>query len=170
MVAASTESRQRHRRWDDVGVPDGSGPVLVHPWLGSLRWYRPGQMIGSIDLDPAVRPPRINGHRDVEVLLHVMPGVTGVDLGDHVDRCAVSIRDALRRLAVMRQYTAAHAPESWGLQYAPESGTPADLLFLDGIEAGSDAGVLLMFDFGDLDQLVTRLDAEGNAAEVRVRA
>jgi hypothetical protein len=44
------------------------------------------------------------------------------------------------------------------------------LLFLDGIEAGSDAGVLLVFDFGDLDQLVTRLDDEGNAAEVSIRA
>jgi hypothetical protein len=75
-----------------------------------------------------------------------------------------------RRVAVMKQFTAEHAPEGWVLQYAPEPGTPADLLFLDGIEAGSDAGVLLVFDFGDLDQLVTRLDAEGNAADVSIGA
>lgn len=49
-------------------------------------------------------------------------------------------------------------------------GHAADSLFLDGIEAGSDAGVLLAFDFGDLYQLVTRLDDEGNPAEVSIRA
>jgi hypothetical protein len=92
----SRHLQRRHRRWDDAGVSDGPGVLLVHPWLGELRWYQPGELIGSIDLDPVMRPPRSNGHRDVEVLLHVMPGITDTELRDHVDRCAARIRDALR--------------------------------------------------------------------------
>jgi len=40
----------------------------------------------------------------------------------------------------------------------------ADVLFLDGVEAGPGAGVLFVFDSGDLDQLATRLDDGGNEA------
>src|SRR5271169_2078668 len=114
-----------HRRWDDVPVADGSGPVLVHSWLGKLRWYQPGELIGSFDVDPAIRPPRVHGRRDVEVLLHVMPAVTGAALHDHVDLCAARISDALERLASIRQFTAEHAPAGWDAQHAPESGTLA---------------------------------------------
>jgi hypothetical protein len=99
-----------------------------------------------------------------------MPGVTGAALQEHVDRCAARIRRVLGRLASIRQFTAEHAPAGWAALYAPESGSPADLLFLDGIEAGGDGGLSLVFDFGDLDQLVARLDDQGTGAEVRLRA
>lgn len=50
---------------------DRRAPVLRHSWLGSL--YRDGdqELIGSIELDPAIRAPRDNGDRDAEVLLEV---------------------------------------------------------------------------------------------------
>jgi hypothetical protein len=42
--------------------------------------------------------------------------------------------------------------------------------FLDGVEAGAADGTLLVFDFGDLDQLVTHVDDQGNGIEVYLRA
>lgn len=151
-------------------MADGSGPVVVHPWLGELRWHQPGELLGSLDVDPVVRPPRVNGGRDVEVVLHMMPGVTGALLQEHVDRCAARIRDALGRLASIRQFTAEHAPAGWAAQYAPESGAPGGLLFLDYVEAAGNGQLELVFDFGDLDQLVARLDDQGNVVEVSLRA
>lgn len=111
----------------------------------------------------------MDGSRDVEVVLDVMPGVAGAALQEHVDRCAARIRDALGRLGAIRQFTAEHAPAGWAAQYAPESGSPADLLFLDYIEAGGDE-LSLVFDFGDLDQMGVRLDGQGNVADVSIRA
>jgi hypothetical protein len=143
---------------------------VVHPWLGRLHWSKDGELLGSLDVDPAVRPPRMNGSRDVEVALEVMPGVTGAALREHVDRCAAGIRAALGRLATIRQFTAEHAPGGWAAHYAPGSGSPASLLFLDGIEAAGNGELALVFDFGDLDQLVARLDGQGSVAEVRLRA
>jgi hypothetical protein len=151
-------------------VADGSGPVVVHPWLGRLRWHEPGELLGSLDVDPDVRPPRMNGGRDVEVVLHVMPGVTDAVLQEHVDQCAAGIRDALGRLASIRQFAAEHAPAGWAAQYAPESGSAAGLLFLDYVEAGGNGQLALVFDFGDLDQLVVRLDGQGKVAQVSLRA
>lgn len=150
-------------------MADGSA-VVVHPWLGALRWHRPGELLGALDVDPALRPPRANGSRDVEIVLQVMPGVTEAALQEHVDRCATLIRDALGQLAPIRQFTAEHAPAGWAARYAPESGSPGDALFLDGIEVGGDGELALVFDFGDLDQLVARLDGHGNVAEVSLRA
>lgn len=147
-----------------------SDPVVAHPWLGRLRWCQPGELLGQLDLDPAVRPPRHNGDRDVEVTVQVPPGVEGAALQAHVDRCAARIRDALGWLPSIRQFTAEHAPAGWAEYFAPKWGTPVDLLFLDGIEADGDGQLSLVFDFGDLDQLVTRLDDQGNSAEVSLRA
>lgn len=60
---------------------------------------------------------------------------------------AVRIRGALGRLASVRQVTAAHAAAGWTAQYASESGAPAALLFLDGIEADGNGEVAVVFDF-----------------------
>lgn len=144
--------------------------VLVHPWLGELRRYRDDQLIGSVEIDPSVRVPRGNGDRDIEVLLHAAPAMTGAVLRAHADRCAERISTALARLEPIRQFTVQHAPPGWAGHYVPRSGTPAGLLFLDGIEAGEGGGALLVFDFGDLDQLVTRIDDKGSGMEVRLRA
>jgi hypothetical protein len=66
-------------------VIDRRAPVLTHSWLGSL--YRNGdqELIGSIELDPAIRPPRDNGDRDAEVLLEVGAIGPGPELDAHLD-------------------------------------------------------------------------------------
>ena len=83
---------------------DRRAPVLRHSWLGSL--YRDGdqELIGSIELDPAIRAPRDNGDRDAEVLL---------ELDAHLDACAARIRQALERLPDLKRYALDHAPPSW---------------------------------------------------------
>jgi hypothetical protein len=43
-------------------------------------------------------------------------------------------------------------------------------MFLDGVEGGSADSTLLVFDFGDLDQLVTCIDDTCNGQEVSLRA
>ncbi len=144
--------------------------VLVHPRLGELRRYQDDQLIGSIDIDPTVRVPRSNGGRDIEVLLHAEPAMTGAALHVHADRCAERISAVLARLEAIRQFTVQHAPPGWAERYAPGSGALVGLLFLDGVETGTGDGTLLVFDFGDLDQLVTRVDDQGNGVEVHLRA
>jgi len=47
--------------------------------------------------------------------------------------------------------------------------SPADPSWM-ALEAGSSDGVLLVFDFGDLDQLVTCVDGQGNGSAVYIRA
>jgi hypothetical protein len=58
-------------------VIDRGAPVLAHAWFGSMRQDGDQALIGWIDLDPAVRPPRNDGSRDVEILhdltLHLLP-------------------------------------------------------------------------------------------------
>jgi len=50
-------------------VIDRSRPALVHAWLGAMYQDGAHGLIGWIDLDPAVRPPRDNGSRDIEIVL-----------------------------------------------------------------------------------------------------
>lgn len=148
----------------------GSSAVAhVHPWLGELRWYGRGELIGSIDIEPDVRAPRSNGGRDAEVLLRVTAPLQGPALHDYLDKCAARIRDVLARLESVKDFTVRHAPEDWLAQCAPDSGTPADLLFLDGLEIDEQLRLALIFDFGALDQLVTSMDGEGNATAVHLR-
>lgn len=144
-------------------------PALVHPLLGPLRWLKSGELAGSIDIEPSIRPPRANGSRDADVALHVPAGLAREALNDHVGRCAIQILDALARLESLKAFTADHAPESWRAQYRVGSETSTSVLFLDGLEVDQDLQLTLVFDFGDLDQLVTCLDEHGNAAATKLR-
>jgi hypothetical protein len=98
-------------------VIDRRAPVLTHSWLGSL--YRNGdqELIGSIELDPAIRPPRDNGDRDAEVLLEVGAIGPGPELDSHLDACTARIRQALDRLPDLKHYALDHAPPGW-VQYS----------------------------------------------------
>jgi hypothetical protein len=144
-------------------------PALVHPLLGSLRWLESGELAGSVEIEPSISPPRASGRRDAELALHVPAALSGEALNDHVGRCAIRIRDALARLDSLTDFTAEHAPDSWQAQYPAGSETRATVLFLDGVEVDQDLKLTLVFDFGDLDQLVTRLDDQGNAAVTQLR-
>jgi len=152
-------------------VIDRRAPVLTHSWLGSL--YRNGdqELIGSIELDPAIRPPRDNGDRDAEVLLEVGAIEPGPELDAHLDACAARIRRALDRLPDLKRYALDHAPPGWVQYYAAQPGLPlVDRLFLEGFQVSRQLLVSLDLDFGDLDLLVVRLDPAGNGEAVFLQA
>jgi hypothetical protein len=143
--------------------------VLIDPWLGEVSRYRDSELIGSIEVSPATRAPRQNGQQDLEFVIEVAPPVTGPALDTHVSQCAARFRLALAGLDSIKQYAVNHAPEGWAAQYAPHCATLTDLLFLDGLEADRQSRVSLVFDFGDLGQLVVRLDEHGHGAATYVR-
>jgi len=148
-------------------VIDRSGPALVHAWLGAMYQDGTDGLIGWIDLEPAVRPPRDDGSRDIEIVLETGALEPGPVLGAHVGACAARIRDALERLPGLTRYALEHAPAGWAGYYASQPGPPLpDRLFLDGIRVSEQLLVSLDFDVGDLDQLTLRLDREGAAERV----
>jgi hypothetical protein len=103
-------------------VIDRSAPVLVHVWFGPL--YRDGDqsLTGWIDLDAAVRPPRNDGSRDVEIVLETGTMEPGPELAVHVGACAARIRDALDRLSGLKRYAVDHAPAGWAVITPPSPG------------------------------------------------
>jgi hypothetical protein len=148
-------------------VTDRSAPALAHVWFGQM--YRDGHqaLTGWIDLDPAVRLPRNDGSRDVEVLLETGTMEPGPELDVHLGACAARIRDVLDRLPGLKRHAVDHAPADWVRYYAAQPGLPLpDWLFPDGIEVSEQLLVSLVFDFGDLDQLTLSLDHDGAAARV----
>lgn len=156
---------------DNGQMIDRSAPVLVHAWLGPL--YRNGdqELTGSIEVDPAVRRPRDNGSRDVEILLETGMTGQGPALAAHVDACAERIRSALEHLPGLKRYVLDHGPPGWGRHYAARPGPPLpDRLFLEGLRVSGDLLACLDFDFGDLDLVTVRLDHNGAGEEVSLHA
>jgi hypothetical protein len=48
--------------------------AIVYPWLGGLYWHNwhgQQELLGSIEIDPALRQPRLNESRYAEILLEV---------------------------------------------------------------------------------------------------
>jgi hypothetical protein len=154
----------------NAAVASRGTPVVVHPWLGPLYRHGTQELIGSIDIDPVIRPPRANGDRDAEILIEVGTSQVGAGLWAHLDACAALARWALVNLSSIRRDAVAQAPVWWREHYSAESGGPlVDLLFLDGIEIDPDQRVSVVFDFGDLDQLVVRLDDQARAESAYLR-
>ena len=150
---------------------DRRAPVLTHSWLGPLYQHGDQELIGSIELDPAIRPPRDNGDRDTEVFLEVGAIAPGPELDAHLDACAARIRQALDRLPDLKRYALDHAPSGWVQYYAAQPGLPlADRLFLEGFQVSRQLLISLAFDFGDLDLFVVRLDRAGNGEAVFLQA
>lgn len=145
-------------------------PVVVHPWLGPLYWHRARELVGSVDIDPDIRPPRANGDQDAEILVEVGTIQVGAGLWAHLDGCAALVRRALVNLSSIRRDAVAQAPAWWLEHYSAESGGRlVDLLFLDGLEIDPDHRVSVVFDFGDLDSLVVRLDDQARTESVYLR-
>ncbi len=156
---------------DNVWMIDWSAPVLVHAWLGSL--YRNGdqELIGWIELDPAVRRPRDNGSRDVEILLETGTAEPGPALDAHVDACAARIRSALDHLSGLKRYVLDYGPPGWVRYYAAQPGPSLlDRLFLEGLRVSGKLLVSLDFDFGDLDLVTVQLNHSGTGEEVSLHA
>jgi len=157
---------QRHH----VGVIDRRAPVLVHSWLSTM--YRNGdrELVGSIELDSADRPPRHNGDRSAEILVEVGLDTAGPELSEHLDACADRIRHALDHLPELTRYVCRHAPREWVRYQSAQPGSQLiDRIFLDGFEVSSQGLVSLAFDFGDLDMLILRLDRQGSGQAVLLR-
>jgi hypothetical protein len=155
---------------DDIWVIDRRAPILVHAWLGPLHRNGDQELIGSIELDPAIRPPRNNGGRDAELLLEVNVIAPGPELSAQLDACAMRIRQALDRLPDLKRYALDRAPADWARYCTARPGPPPpDRLFLEGLQVSKQLLVSLAFDFGDLDLLIVRLDHSGNGAEVTLQ-
>jgi hypothetical protein len=94
----------------------------------------------------------------------------GAGLWAHLDGCAALVRRALVNLSSIRRDAVAQAPAWWREHYSAESGGRlVDLLFLDGLEIDPDHRVSVVFDFGDLDSLVVRLDDQARTESVYLR-
>lgn len=146
-------------------------PAIVHPWLGELYWHGRQELLGSINIDPAIRDPRCNGSRDAEIVLEVAAIDHEPNLRAHVDGCAARIKHVLTDLPSIQRYAVHHAPPGWADYYAAQPGGPLiDRLFLDGIEVDPRLRVSVVFDFGDLDSLVVQLNDQGHGHRVFVRS
>lgn len=142
---------------------------VQHPWLGTVRRHGEGRMLASIEIDPAVRPARMNGQTDAEVLITVEPGLRGPALDAVLEMSAERIRIALADLDGIKAFALAHAPGWWRRHYeAVEGPSLAERLFLEGFAVVSPVEMEVDFDFGDLDMLVVRLDARGRGRDVRI--
>ncbi|MFD9409787.1 hypothetical protein ACFWBN_22615 [Streptomyces sp. NPDC059989] len=123
-----------------------------------------------ISLDPAVRPPRVSGQLDAEVLLELGKVEPGSDLDGRLAVVVAKIRCALAVLPEIAAYAVAQGPRPWRDYYEGLGGQPlVDRLFLEGFEVDAELGVSVCFDFGDLERIVVALDASGRGQGVELR-
>jgi hypothetical protein len=143
--------------------------VARHSWLGEVRRYGEDQLLATINIDPAVRPARLNGETDAEVLIAVAPTLNGSALDALLEQAAEGIRAALADLDAIKSFAHAHAPSDLHYDYPEVSETPLDeRLFLEGFAVTASAEMEVSFDFGDSDMLVVQLDAHGRSRGVYV--
>lgn len=143
--------------------------VLRHAWFGPLYEYGKCHLVGSIDVDSRIRRSRDNGEQDAEILIETTGLNPGPALDERVDQAADRVRDALANLEAIKQHAVDQPPTGW-LEFVRSlgPGTPLDRLFLDGFEVTADLVTAVLFDFGDLDTIVVRLDAQGTPLSVEL--
>jgi hypothetical protein len=145
-------------------------PIAHHPWIGPLWQHGDRGLVGSISIDPAIRPARDNGSTDAEVLINIVDIEPGPALDTRLATAAGHIRDALANLHLLKQYGVEHAPAGWREHYESLASTPlTQRLFVDGFEVTETLAVMVYFDFGDLDLLVVELDSSGQPTSVKLR-
>jgi len=145
--------------------------VVQHAWLGTVRPHGEDRLLASIEIDPAVRPARMHGQTDAEVLITAERGLSGPALGTVLDTSAERIRAALADLDRIKAFALVHAPGGWRRHYeAVEGPSLEERLFLESFAVVSPVEMEVDFDFGDLDMLVVRLDARGCGRDVRIVA
>jgi hypothetical protein len=131
--------------------------------------YGDQELLGSIDVDPAVRPPRRNGDRDVEVLIACC-GIPADGLSAHLARCQNAAVLVLGHLPRIRRRVAAMAPPELAEAFGWPRRPLIKRLFLDGLDFDSAGQVTAAFDFGHLNQLTARADPLGKVTAVNLRA
>ncbi|MFD0973537.1 hypothetical protein [Plantactinospora endophytica] len=138
--------------------------VARHSWLGEVRRYDENQLLATIDIDPAVRPARLNGQTDAEVLIAAGPALDGYAFDALLTQAAEGIRAALADLESIKSFAVAHVPSELHYDYPEVSKTPLEeRLFLEGFTVTASTEMEVSFDFGDSDTLVVRLDAHGRS-------
>ena len=143
--------------------------VFEHRWLGRLRRYGKDQVIGHIDIDPNVRPARLKGGSDAEVLVTVGPVCDGSEFDAILESAVRRIRAALADLENIKVSAVALAPANWRRHYENADARPLiERLFLEGFDVISPSEMEIAFDFEDLDLLVVRVDADGQAGEAHL--
>jgi hypothetical protein len=154
----------------DVVLIDRSVPVLIHDRLGALYLHGGDELIGSINVDPEVRPARMNGDQDVEILLSIGGEDEGVALVARVERCAAKVDEASIILPLIKKFALEHLPAQWLEHYSLQPGPPVfERLFLEGLETDEHDTMRVVFDFGDLDQLIVELESDGRGRRVFLR-
>lgn len=145
------------------------GVIARHSWLGEVRRYGEDQLLAAIDIDPAVRPARLNGGTDAEVLIAAAPALSGSALDAVLAQAAEGIQTALANLDSIKSFALQHAPSDLHYDYPEVAETPLEeRLFLEGFRVTSSAEMEVSFDFGDSDTLVVQLDAHGSGWGVYV--
>jgi hypothetical protein len=140
-----------------------------HSWLGEVRRYGEDQLLATIDIDPAIRPARLNGETDAEVLIAAAPDLSGSALDAVLAQATERIRAALANLDSIKSFALTHAPSDLHYYYPEVAETPLrDRLFLEGFTVTTSADMEVSFDFGDLDTLVVQLDEQGRSWDVYV--
>lgn len=148
-----------------LASPSGTGASFEHPWLGRVRRHGDDQLIAHIDIPPAIRPARINGDTDAEVLIEEA-GATA-DLPALADNAASRVQSALASLDVIKAYAAEHAPSLLASHRLPAPASLHDDLFLEGFTI-SGAATEIDFDYGALDMIVVRTSPDGQCTSVRL--
>lgn len=143
--------------------------VARHSWLGEMCRYGEDELLATIDIDPAVRPARLNGQTDAEVLITAVPALGSSALDALLARAAEGIRTALADLESIKSFAVAHAPNDLHYDYPEVSKTPLEeRLFLESFTVTASAEIEVRFDFGDSDTLVVQLDPDGRSRGVYV--
>jgi hypothetical protein len=153
----------------DRRMPAERVPLLHHDWLGPLFRYGEDALIGELSIDAAVRPPRMNGQTDAEVLLEFGPVDRGPDLDARLATVTTRIKLALGNLAEIRAYGVEHGPSEWRDHFEPLGDQPlAERLFLDGFEVNQALDINACFDYEDLGTLVVHIDPAGRGRAVEL--
>jgi hypothetical protein len=144
--------------------------TVEHPWLGTLRRYGDDQLLGHIEIDPGIRPARLNGQTDAEVLIAV-GSMEGLELDSALVFATERIQAALADLEQIKAFALAQSPGEWRRYFEAVDTTPLmDRLFLEGFTVVSPTEIEISFDFGDLDMLIVRVDSRGRGQDVFLAA
>jgi hypothetical protein len=145
--------------------------ALQHPWLGVMWPHGADQLLAQIEIDPVIRPARANGETDAEVLITLGSAQSDAALDTVLATAVERIRAALADLDSIRAFAVEHAPRDWRRHYEAIEGLPLrERLFVESFAVTSPTEMEISFDFGDLDMLVVRVDAQGRGQDVRIVA
>ncbi|MFG1624615.1 hypothetical protein [Kribbella sp. NPDC049227] len=139
-------------RWED-GQVSGVG------WVDEASWKDAGSVLAtSVEVPATVRRPADGGDARLDVELH------GPNPQERLNAALDELRVLLTQLPDLTAAALRLAPEEWRRRYGEGGPGAADYsgLWLDCVEFHADGQRCLVFDFGDLEQLVLELRPDGS--------